>query len=69
MKGKGSSRRSERVMSNNEQVQVEMETFLQALTSYPERFATDPRITFEEHRSSLAAIPVTHETPADSRRN
>lgn len=56
-------------MSNNEQVQVEMETFLQALTSYPERFATDPRITFEEHRSSLAAIPVTHETPADSRRN
>lgn len=42
-------------MSSNELVRVEIETFLLALASYPDRFASDPRITFEEYRSSLAA--------------
>lgn len=41
-------------MSSNELVKVEMQSFLEALASYPERFATDPRITFEQHRTSLA---------------
>lgn len=40
-------------MSGNEQVRVEMRTFLQALESYADRFAADPRMTFEEYRSSL----------------
>ena len=40
-------------MSGNEQVRVEMQTFLQALASYAERVAHDPRITFEEHHDSL----------------
>ncbi len=40
-------------MSGNEQVRVEMQTFLQAIASYAERVADDPRITFEEHHVSL----------------
>jgi len=45
-------------MSGNEQVRVEMQTFLQALASYADRVASDPEVTFEEHRVSLTA-PVS----------
>jgi hypothetical protein len=41
---------------NNEQVLQEIEAFLRALESYPDRFASDPTVTFEQHRSNL--IPV-----------
>lgn len=37
----------------NEQVRVEIRNFLKALDSYPQRFAEDRRVSFEEHRSSL----------------
>ena len=40
-------------MSGNEQVLVEMQTFLLALASYADRVAADPKVTFEEHRISL----------------
>jgi hypothetical protein len=40
-------------MSGNEQVLVEMQTFLLALASYADRVASDPKVTFEEHRVSL----------------
>ena len=40
-------------MSGNEQVLVEMQTFLLALASYADRVAADPKVTFEEHRVSL----------------
>ena len=43
-------------MSGNEQVRVEMHTFLQALDSYPTCFATNPDITFDEHCVSLMAL-------------
>lgn len=66
MKGKG-FRRSEVNMSCNEMVRVEMESFLQALESYPQRFASDPHITFEEYRSSLMS-PVLS-APAESRQS
>ena len=46
-------------MSGNEQVRVEIQTFMQALASYADRAAHDPRITFEEHHSSLM-IPSPH---------
>lgn len=42
--------------SANDQVHVEIQSFLEALDSYPERFAREPEITFEQHRSSLAAL-------------
>jgi hypothetical protein len=41
-------------MSGNEQVRVEIQTFLQAVNSYPDRFARNPDLTFEEHCSSLS---------------
>ena len=41
---------------DNEQVLREMQAFVRALESYPDRFASDPTVTFEEHRSNL--IPV-----------
>ena len=41
---------------NNEQVLQEMQAFLRAIESYPDRFASDPTVTFEQHRSNL--IPV-----------
>jgi hypothetical protein len=55
MKRKRSSRGSERV-SSNEEARVEMQSFLEALNSYPERFARNPGVSFAQHHSSL--IPV-----------
>ena len=40
-------------MSGNEQVRREIQRFMQALRSYPERFARNPRLTFEEYCSGL----------------
>jgi hypothetical protein len=40
-------------MSGNEQVRVEIETFLRALASYADRVASDPKVTFEQHHVSL----------------
>ena len=54
-------------MSCNELVRVEMESFLQALESYPQRFASDPHITFEEYRSSLISPALS--APAESRQS
>jgi hypothetical protein len=46
-------------MSGNEQVRAEIQSFLRALASYPDRFAADPRVTFDEYRLSLvAALPA-----------
>lgn len=53
MKGRVSHRSTRHGMSGNEHVRVEMQTFLQALASYADRFATDPKLTFEEHHTSL----------------
>jgi hypothetical protein len=37
------------------EVQQEIENFRKALTSYPDHFAHDPRLSFEEHLLRLAA--------------
>jgi hypothetical protein len=50
-------------MAENEQVRVEMETFLEALATYPARFAADPSLTFEECRLRLMAALPTAPTP------
>lgn len=39
----------ENQLTGNDQVRIEIQSFLQALRSYPERFARNPRLTFEEH--------------------
>jgi hypothetical protein len=45
----------EREQPGNEQVLMEVQSFLQALASYPERFAKEPTISFEQHLSNLVA--------------
>ena len=45
-------------MSDNAHVRVEIETFLQALASYADHVAKEPRTTFEEYHVSLMA-PAT----------
>jgi hypothetical protein len=42
--------------SVDEQAQVEIRVFLEAINSYAARFASDPEITFEQHRESLMAM-------------
>jgi len=51
----------------NEQVQAEIQIFLQALDSYAARFAADPDISFEEYRASL--MERSRATPLRARRN
>jgi len=46
-------------LTENEQVRVEMQAFLEALASYPKSFATNPKLTFEQYRSRLI---IFHET-------
>jgi hypothetical protein len=41
--------------SGDEQVQVEIQRYLQALASYPDRFAQDPDISFKKHLHSVVA--------------
>ena len=48
-------------MSVDEQVRTEIKTFLLALRSYPDRFAKDPRITFQEYCCSL--MQATRQEP------
>jgi hypothetical protein len=57
MKKVSSVQRSKAQVSSNEQVLAEIQAFLLALSSYPERFARDPQITFEQHRRSLVPPP------------
>jgi hypothetical protein len=39
--------------SCNQEVRVEIQRYLQALASYPDRFARDPDISFRKHLYSL----------------
>jgi len=38
---------------SNEQARSEIASFLQAVQSYPDRFAKNPRVTFDQHCSRL----------------
>jgi hypothetical protein len=50
-------------MLGNEQVLVEMQTFLLALASYADRVASDPKVTFQEHHVSLMGPSRTESQP------
>jgi len=48
------------------EVQREIENFLRALNSYPDRFALNPGISFEQHLFSIAsraAVGVGEDRP------
>ncbi len=49
-------------MSGNQQVRNEIQIFLQALHSYPDRFARNPGITFDEYCRSLTPAAKTDST-------
>jgi hypothetical protein len=55
MKAKAMQPQREGGDAENESVRAEMRMFLEALGSYPERFAANPGLTFEEHRARLTA--------------
>jgi len=42
-------------ISRRQQAEQEIQTFLEALNSYPERFALDPYLSFEEHMIALGS--------------
>lgn len=52
-------RGGDRRRSENAQVRREIQSFLQALRSYPDRFAQDPSITFREHHVDLVRAAIT----------
>jgi len=41
----------------DEEVQREIQNFLQALRTYPDRFAQEPQLSFERHFWRVAAEP------------
>jgi len=51
------------LLSGNAQVRVEIRIFLQALNSYPERFARNPDITFAEYCGGLVQSTVRRGDP------
>jgi len=40
------------------EVQEEIDNFLQALNSYPDRFAREPHLSFEQHLFRLSAAGI-----------
>jgi len=45
--------------SRSPKVQQEIDKFLRALSSYPERFANDPQVSFEQHLFSIMTLEAT----------
>lgn len=60
MKSKMRERTNKR-RPGKEDVRKEIACFLRALHSYPERFAQNPSISFEEHRSALLRTGKTEQ--------
>jgi hypothetical protein len=50
-------------ISREREVQREIETFVNALNSYPEHFARDPYVSFEQH---LFSVVVADQNTAES---
>jgi hypothetical protein len=53
------------------EVQREIDSFLRAVRSYPDRFAREPYLSFQQHLSSVvtAAHPHSTNTNEDRRRS
>jgi hypothetical protein len=57
----GSAARERQAQRENE-VQREIENFLQAVRSYPDRFAREPDLSFQQHLCSIATGADSHGT-------
>jgi hypothetical protein len=55
-------------VSSNKQVRRELKKFLQALDSYPDHFAKNPRVSFDQHLRSLQSAN-THKRRATAGRD
>lgn len=49
------------------EVQQEIESFLRAVSSYPDRFAREPYLSFQQHLSSIVTATHTPRTREDLR--
>jgi hypothetical protein len=50
-------------------VQQEIDNFLRALSSYPDRFAHKPHLSFQQHLSSIVSATHPHDANEDRRRS
>ncbi len=57
-----------RVARNKDDVQEEIQNFLRAVNSYPARVAKEPRVTFQQHLSSIFAAG-SDDVKVDDRRD
>jgi hypothetical protein len=53
----------ENISLSNDQVLIDIQSFFLALDSYPDRFAKEPEISFEQHLYSVAS--AVHVDPRD----
>ncbi len=49
------------------EVQREIDSFLRAVSSYPDRFAREPYLSFQQHLSSIVTASHASGTEEDSR--
>jgi hypothetical protein len=54
----------ETVQPRNEQARLEIQNFLHALDSYPARAAKEPRISFQQHLSTVS-VPAHDDRRSD----
>jgi hypothetical protein len=55
--------------ARDREVRQEIENFLNALSSYPDRFARDPYVSFEEHLFIVSAENQVSAVVSDRRRS
>jgi hypothetical protein len=51
------------VPERGREVQSEIDSFLRAVQSYPDRFAREPYLSFQQHLSSIVVANHTEEDP------
>jgi hypothetical protein len=56
MRTQGSSSLPKSTGLQNDPTRREVRNFLQALRTYPDRFARDPQLTFQQHLFDVAAL-------------
>ena len=61
--------REESDAARDREVRQEIENFLNALSSYPDRFARDPYVSFEEHLFIVSAENQVSSIGSDRRRS
>lgn len=54
--------------ARDQEVQQEIEAFLQALSSYPDRFAREPYLSFEQHLFRITAANHQQALAGDRRK-